>query len=231
MVIKYATSPIIVISDADMIPDKDFVNSHFIAQKNSLSFTCFEGLAYDLHDLSWPPRIKAPQIGRVYKPYYRLGWYYFLTGNLSFPKKLIEEMGGFDESFTGYGWEDLELGYRLHQKKIPLKFLPTAINYHYHVVDDQAYQERNIQKGLSAQHLIQKHPALKTFVGDHVLSRFLFYLVPFEGKLYRVIKNLNLKTKNKFVYNVTNFFLKEHFYWQGLFRKISLDPFIPQFKK
>ena len=64
----------------------------------------------------------------------KLGWYYFLTGNISFPKALFMQENGFNEVFMSYGWEDIELGYRLEQKKVPLRYLKSAVNYHYHVI-------------------------------------------------------------------------------------------------
>jgi len=44
---------------------------------------------------------------------------FFWTSNVSVRKKFVDEVGGFDEDFREYGWEDMELGYRL--KKLGLK--------------------------------------------------------------------------------------------------------------
>ena len=80
-----------------------------------------------------------------------MGWYYFLTGNISFPKALFEEEQGFSEDFLNYGWEDLELGYRFKKRNIPLYYLTTAVNYHYHVITDKEKSERKLNMGQSAQ--------------------------------------------------------------------------------
>ena len=40
---------------------------------------------------------------------------FFWTSNVSVRKKFVDEVGGFDEDFREYGWEDMELGYRLKQ--------------------------------------------------------------------------------------------------------------------
>eukprot|EP00130_Batrachochytrium_dendrobatidis_P008524 XP_006683399.1 hypothetical protein BATDEDRAFT_93163 [Batrachochytrium dendrobatidis JAM81] len=42
-------------------------------------------------------------------------WMAFLTGNVSLKKDLLNNVGTFDERFLGYGYEDWELGYRLHK--------------------------------------------------------------------------------------------------------------------
>ncbi|PKL75222.1 MAG: family 2 glycosyl transferase, partial [Candidatus Melainabacteria bacterium HGW-Melainabacteria-1] len=39
----------------------------------------------------------------------------FATGNVSVAREILLRLGGFDEAFSGYGFEDLELGYRLMQ--------------------------------------------------------------------------------------------------------------------
>ncbi len=36
----------------------------------------------------------------------------FATGNLSMDREVFHEIGGFDERFKEYGWEDIDLGYR-----------------------------------------------------------------------------------------------------------------------
>lgn len=58
-------------------------------------------------------------------------WIGFTGGNISIPKKWIEEVGGFDENFgTIWGCEDIELGYRLHEAGYPFSLNLKAVNYH-----------------------------------------------------------------------------------------------------
>jgi hypothetical protein len=56
---------------------------------------------------------------------------YFWTTNVSLPAALLREAGGFDERFREYGWEDLELGFRLRQMGVPSLLCKEAIVYHY----------------------------------------------------------------------------------------------------
>jgi GT2 family glycosyltransferase len=56
---------------------------------------------------------------------------YFWTTNVSAPRDLIVAAGGFDERFREYGWEDLELGYRLRRKGVPSILATDALVYHY----------------------------------------------------------------------------------------------------
>ncbi len=91
------------------------------------------------------------------------------------PTALFQEACGFDERFDGYGWEDIELGYRLvEQKKIPLYYLPEAVNYHYHVLSDAEEIRRCEPKGASAVVLLRMHPELRNFLGLHPFLLSLF---------------------------------------------------------
>jgi glycosyltransferase involved in cell wall biosynthesis len=44
---------------------------------------------------------------------HRAPWMYCYTNNLSVPRGTFTELGGFDEAFTDWGFEDVEFGYRL----------------------------------------------------------------------------------------------------------------------
>jgi GT2 family glycosyltransferase len=218
--VKEASSDLILITDADMIPHKDLLKTHFETHSRFSQPVCFEGLTYNLKKLEWPTS-KAntqPYITRDYKNMKKLGWFYFLTGNISFPKKLFLAEDGFDETFLSYGWEDLELGYRLSKKDIPLYYLNTAQNYHYHVVTKEEEIERNIKKGESAKIFIKKHLELKWFLGLNPVSVFLFKIIKKEGVVYSFIKKSMFTSKINVFQRFGFWFLKEYSYLQGLLR-------------
>ncbi|TAM75207.1 glycosyltransferase family 2 protein [bacterium] len=56
---------------------------------------------------------------------------YFWTSNVSLPRALLDEVGLFNESFSEYGWEDLEIGLRLRHAGVPSLFNPRAVVYHH----------------------------------------------------------------------------------------------------
>ena len=59
-------------------------------------------------------------------------WKHFYTSNLSLKTQLLQE-NPFDESFTTYGVEDIELGYRLERRcNLEVVFIPDAIADHLH---------------------------------------------------------------------------------------------------
>ena len=212
-----ANSEIIVISDADMIPDSQFIQAHYDAHRSSSELCCFEGLAYNLNSYDWPPNFNecSTQVPSKYKHKDRLDWYYFLTGNISFPKSLFIVEDGFSVDFKNYGWEDLELGYRFKKRNIPFYYLPAAINYHYHVITDKEKSERKFEMGQSAQIFINKHPELKTFLGHNPVSVFLRKQLTTHHFIYKMIQKLTV-SKVAFLQSFSYWFLGEFNYLSGL---------------
>lgn len=216
--IEESRADTVLITDADMIPHETLLLHHIRAHHTHHGPACFEGRTFNMHQLEWPTTDKNlyPYIGRNYGDGAKLGWYYFLTGNISFPKKLVLDMGGFDMDFKGYGWEDLELGYRLSKKKIPLYYLKDAINYHYHVVTKREESERAVKKGESARILLAKHPELKWFLGLNPLSRFVFNRIKGRGKTYQFIKKYFFESPLSPVRRFGNWFVHEYHYLEGI---------------
>lgn len=57
-------------------------------------------------------------------------WRLAYTGNLSLPRDLLAEVGGFARDFTGWGLEDIDLGLRLHRADARWVFGRFAVGYH-----------------------------------------------------------------------------------------------------
>lgn len=60
------------------------------------------------------------------------GFIYFITGNLSIQRERLIELGGFDERFTEYGWEDIDLGYRFYRSGGRVVYRAEAAAVHAH---------------------------------------------------------------------------------------------------
>jgi glycosyltransferase involved in cell wall biosynthesis len=86
---------------------------------------------------------------------------FFYTINISLKRSLLDKYP-FDLSFSGYGWEDIELGYRLH-KRVGLKiyYNAHAIGYHYHAMTEEGMAQRMRSIGSSAWIIHRKYPELK----------------------------------------------------------------------
>ncbi|HKU67472.1 MAG TPA: glycosyltransferase [Candidatus Baltobacteraceae bacterium] len=56
---------------------------------------------------------------------------YFWTTNVSVPLATIRAIGGFNETFAEYGWEDIDVGLRLRFAGVKAVFNKHALAYHY----------------------------------------------------------------------------------------------------
>ncbi len=99
---------------------------------------------------------------------------FFYTSNISLKKDMLGE-DGFDPEFKGYGWEDIELGYRLQKKGMQLEFNPKAVVHHRHRITLEDLKKR-MEKIGSAVHIFnRKHPELKKVpgIGKQIIFRIL----------------------------------------------------------
>ncbi|MFC1647637.1 glycosyltransferase family 2 protein [Patescibacteria group bacterium] len=97
---------------------------------------------------------------------------FFYTSNLSVKRSLLIK-NPFDSRFSSYGWEDIELGYRL-TKKVGLKlyYNPHAIGYHNHPMDESSLEGRMRNIGKSAHLIHEKYPELKKVPSN--FKKFIF---------------------------------------------------------
>ena len=88
---------------------------------------------------------------------------YFWTSNVSLRRARLDRAGGrFDESFTEYGWEDIELGMRLRALGTRAVFNRYALAFHHKPRagrTDMASRERQVRaQARTAVQLRAKHP-------------------------------------------------------------------------
>lgn len=87
-----------------------------------------------------------------------LAWSYGTTGNLSVSRAALEAVGGFDESFDGWGLEDTELHFRLARAGLRTRVIAGARNYHQnHPRDDTALKWNWLR---NARHFLRKHESM-----------------------------------------------------------------------
>jgi len=85
---------------------------------------------------------------------------FFVTQNAAVPREAFLVVGGFDEEFSGYGFEDMEVAFRL-EDKAGVRFLaltvPVPRHVHHHTLDQ--YLEKKVECGRqSLPHLARLHP-------------------------------------------------------------------------
>ncbi len=96
-----------------------------------------------------------------------LPWKYFSTNNSSVRRADLEAVGGFDEKFVHYGFEDMELAYRLVQERgIEIRFVEAARSLHIHPHTLSEVLEKKTLCGRSSlPYLFQKHPQTRRALG------------------------------------------------------------------
>jgi len=136
---------------------------------------------------------------------------FFYTSNISLKKSLLEKHS-FDPLFKGYGWEDIELGYRLtKEENFRLSYEPRAVGHHLHLMNEESLAPRMRMIGKSAWLIHEKYPEL-----GKVPSRFkrLVFKVLGSGVVIFVLNGLSsIAPKAKVFYFYA---LSKRYFMEGL---------------
>lgn len=143
---------------------------------------------------------------------------FFYTSNISLKTALLKK-DPFDEDFGHYGWEDIELGYRLTKKyHLMLHYNRRALAYHYHPLDIDSLAPRMRSIGASAHIIHLKYPELKKV--PSLSKKIIFYLLSNLLSI-NLIRLLNWLTHGRF--NHLYFYaLSKKYFLQGLARKSKI---------
>lgn len=186
--IERATGDIVIFVDDDRIPAPNFISKHLARHQEEcvvlgermdtkLTESVIEQLS---NENSFFEVIKTIQknskkefyysIKKLFlkNPYHPLRYIGFITGNVSIDKTLLDRVGGFDENFTGWGYEDTELGYRL--AKANVKYISDYTIVNYHIMHNRNKAEKSKEELNNLRYLGNK------FSNDKVLQRAIqFY--------------------------------------------------------
>jgi glycosyltransferase involved in cell wall biosynthesis len=158
--ISAARGEIVLFNDADILASPDLFARHLQRHREQAGIAVV-GLEVQVKDLDdYVNKRDHPALrGRLHPPSRKkLSWLYFLTGNASVRREDLLRAGGFDEDFTGYGHEDLELGYRLRAMGIEICYEPRAVSYHCQDVPYGDQKEKMRMAGRSTARFYRKHP-------------------------------------------------------------------------
>ena len=191
--VREARGSVILFTDADILAEPDLVAQHarFHADHPGDAVVGCEVQVSTLEE--YREFRRDPQAHARHKPTRRLlPWHYFLTGNASVARQALLDVGMFDEAFTGYGHEDLELGYRLQKRGLKIHYNPQAVNYHWHPVPFPEQCSKMHLAGRSTVRFYRKHRDLQIplRMGMNPLSLGLHALLPEQGRLLGWLREL-----------------------------------------
>jgi glycosyltransferase involved in cell wall biosynthesis len=156
--IRESKGELILFGDDDIIPSLEMVAEH-ISWHTKHPEPNIGVLGY----VTWAPEVRPTPFmvwSGNYGPQFNFG--FLKTGmevdvgrayfcNTTVKASFLRENGIFDETFRQYGWEDLELSYRLQQKGYKLLYNPKAFGYHYKYekFEDTLRRMRQVQRSES----------------------------------------------------------------------------------
>ena len=135
--------PLLLFLGDDIVPDRDLVCRHLERHTREPATTIAV-----LGHTEWHPEVRGNRIQRWLdwsgtQFDYRLlraqgiddaGFGRFYSSNVSLKRELFDSVRGFDEDFIIY-YEDIDVGWRLAQEGMVLRYEPDAIGYHLHRYD------------------------------------------------------------------------------------------------
>jgi glycosyltransferase involved in cell wall biosynthesis len=153
----------IVFIDDDVLPLPNFVEEHLSAAERHRGEIVRGGAIEVTSPDDLPPPIWSIK---------NYSGNYFWTTNVSVPLATIRGIGGFDESFAEYGWEDIDVGLRLRASGVRAVFHPRALVYHVKPrpraasVDAMVRQAR--AQARTAVRLVRRHPHWRAYLATGV---------------------------------------------------------------
>jgi GT2 family glycosyltransferase len=149
--IAAADGRIVVFCDDDTLPPERFVEAHLDAHGDAVD-RVVSGPIVNVSDAAHLLPVSAANYSRAF----------FCTCNASAPKAALDAVGGFDEKFDLYGWEDTDLGVRLRAHGLKRTFAWDAYIYHVKPPSSMTLARRVAlaqEKGEMAARFVRKSPS------------------------------------------------------------------------
>lgn len=174
-----ATGYLVLFCDDDIVAPPGFLAAHEAA--HSTSNLVVNGPILNVGSYDERPKPTLANYSRAF----------LCTCNVSVPKHALDAVGGFDEAFDLYGWEDTELGVRLRDAGMRWRFAWGAYLWHIKPPTENTLEveaRKAIEKARMARHFLHKQPTKrvrmatgahranlvrgKYFLPDNVLALF-----------------------------------------------------------
>lgn len=161
--VAIAAGRYVAFCDDDVLVPEGWIVAHAAAQKGGehvVNGPIVNVASYDVR-----PAPRAVNYSRAF----------LCSCNVSLSRRAFREIGGFDESFNLYGWEDTELGLRLRRCGLTWKFAWDAYLWHVKPAEPAtlaAESGKAIEKARMAALFVAKHPSnrARLATGAHPLN-------------------------------------------------------------
>jgi len=164
--LKHAQGDLILFIGDDTIPDPDFVEQHVQCHRNAGMMCAVVGYTnWDQAGMQVTPLLEYVNEGG-----HQFGYRYMTDGedvpytclytsNVSIPRDILG-VRPFDPMFRTYGWEDIDLGYRLSKRGLRIIYNQQARVHHFHPMNLMDFYSRQIKVGAAIGTIYEIHPDL-----------------------------------------------------------------------
>ena len=183
--LRLVKGELVLFIDDDVHAEPSLIQAHVDQHGRSPNSSVIGAVTIPWGDTT-EPFLRYLRDHRIFNPYTPskgpIDFSYYHTCNVSTPTDVLLKVGGFNEAFTIYGMEDIELGYRLEKAGSRMIFAPDAKAVHYRFPGYDEFIQRCEQSGYSLGQLLVFHPELKKrFVESGRITRHLKNLHPLYG--------------------------------------------------
>ncbi|MGD1146383.1 MAG: glycosyltransferase [Thermoanaerobaculaceae bacterium] len=166
--VDHAHGDLVVFIGDDTFPASDFVEKHLLQHRAADELCAVVGFTdWDREGIRVTPFLEYVNRNGEQFAYGRfsdgddLSFNCFYTSNVSVPRVCLIGEPPFHDAFTSYGWEDVELGYRLTNRGLRIIFCETARTRHHHPMSLRSFLRRQWKVGNSIATLYRLHPELE----------------------------------------------------------------------
>lgn len=165
---RAAAAPIVAFADNDTIPEPDWVAEHLAwHDEHPEDEVGVLGLVRWADEVEVTPFMRWLDHG-IQFDYPSIegidaGWGRLYSANVSLKRAFVERVGGFDEVHFPYGYEDLDLGYRLNEIGLRLLFNRAAVAQHLRAYDLDFYERRVRRIAFAEREFVRLHADVEPY--------------------------------------------------------------------
>ncbi|MBV8749467.1 MAG: glycosyltransferase [Candidatus Eremiobacteraeota bacterium] len=152
--IDCASGDVVLFVDDDVVTPPHFLAAHAQAHAAATAPLAVSGPIINVPDPANRPEPTAANFSRAF----------FVTCNVSVRATALRAVGGFDEAFDLYGWEDTELGARLRESGVQRAFAWDAYLWHIKPPTPESLEDalgKALEKAKMAARFVRKMPTAR----------------------------------------------------------------------